>query len=49
MLLGKTTLARLLASRTNSSLKELSATSSGTAEVRTAFEEAKNALRLTGK
>ncbi|KAG8958227.1 hypothetical protein FRC03_009341 [Tulasnella sp. 419] len=46
---GKTTLARLMAKRTNSVMKELSATSSGTAEVRQAFDDAKNSLVLTGR
>ncbi|KAF8517644.1 hypothetical protein JB92DRAFT_2905503 [Gautieria morchelliformis] len=46
---GKTTMARLLAKRTNAVLKELSATSSGTNEVRAIFEEAKGLLSLTGR
>ena len=46
---GKTTLARLLAKRTDALLKELSATSSGTNEVRAVFEEAKGLLSLTGR
>ncbi|KAG9006369.1 hypothetical protein FRB94_000833 [Tulasnella sp. JGI-2019a] len=46
---GKTTLARLLAKSSGSRMVELSATSSGTAEVRGAFEEARNALKLTGR
>ena len=49
VVIGKTTLARVLANGSDSRLVELSATSSGTAEVRAAFEEAKNALKLTGK
>lgn len=49
VIIGKTTLARVLANGSDSRLVELSATSSGTAEVRAAFEEAKNALKLTGK
>ena len=46
---GKTTLARLLAKRTDAVLKELSATNSGTNEVRAVFEEAKGLLSLTGR
>lgn len=46
---GKTTLARLLAKRTEASFKELSATVAGTSDVRTVFEEAKGALSLTGR
>ncbi|KAF8578718.1 P-loop containing nucleoside triphosphate hydrolase protein [Ramaria rubella] len=46
---GKTTLARLLAKRTDAVLKELSATSSGTNEVRAVFDEAKGLLSLTGR
>ncbi|KAI0759835.1 P-loop containing nucleoside triphosphate hydrolase protein [Trametes elegans] len=44
---GKTTLARLLAKRTNAVFKELSATDSGIADVRAVVEEAKNLLALT--
>ncbi|KZT56618.1 P-loop containing nucleoside triphosphate hydrolase protein [Calocera cornea HHB12733] len=46
---GKTTLARILAKSSNAIFKELSATSSGTADVRGIFEEAKNMLKLTGR
>ncbi|KAH9929539.1 P-loop containing nucleoside triphosphate hydrolase protein [Epithele typhae] len=46
---GKTTLARLLAKRTDAEFKELSATDSGIAEVRAVVEEAKRLLALTGR
>ncbi|EIW68684.1 hypothetical protein TREMEDRAFT_71878 [Tremella mesenterica DSM 1558] len=46
---GKTTLARLIAKTANADFKELSATSSGTADVRQVFEQAKNLLKLTGR
>ncbi|KZO95602.1 P-loop containing nucleoside triphosphate hydrolase protein [Calocera viscosa TUFC12733] len=46
---GKTTLARILAKSSDAIFKELSATSSGTADVRGIFEEAKNMLKLTGR
>ncbi|KAI0705016.1 P-loop containing nucleoside triphosphate hydrolase protein [Cerioporus squamosus] len=46
---GKTTLARLLAKRTDAVFKELSATDSGIAEVRAVVEEAKSLLALTGR
>ncbi|GJJ06340.1 hypothetical protein Clacol_000531 [Clathrus columnatus] len=46
---GKTTLARLLATSTDAMFKELSATSSGTNDVRAVFEEAKKSLSLTGR
>ncbi|KAI0930396.1 hypothetical protein AcV5_007121 [Taiwanofungus camphoratus] len=46
---GKTTLARLLAKRTNATFKELSATDSGIADVRAVVEEAKGMLSLTGR
>ncbi|OSD07077.1 P-loop containing nucleoside triphosphate hydrolase protein [Trametes coccinea BRFM310] len=46
---GKTTLARLLAKRTDAVFKELSATDSGIADVRAVVEEAKNLLALTGR
>ncbi|KAG8929206.1 glycerol ethanol, ferric requiring protein [Tulasnella sp. 417] len=46
---GKTTLARLLAKESGARMVELSATSSGTQDVRAAFEEAKNSLKLTGR
>ena len=49
VVLGKTSLARIIARSTGSTIKELSATSSGTADVRALFEEAKNTLQLTGK
>ena len=47
--LGKTTLARIIAQMTGSVIKELSATSSGSADVRAVFEEAKNLLQLSGR
>ncbi|KAF8312832.1 P-loop containing nucleoside triphosphate hydrolase protein [Clavulina sp. PMI_390] len=46
---GKTSLARIIARMTGSVIKELSATSSGSADVRAIFEEAKSLLQLTGK
>ncbi|KAI0271637.1 hypothetical protein BC834DRAFT_860525 [Gloeopeniophorella convolvens] len=46
---GKTTLARLVAKRTNAVFKELSATVVGINDVRPIFEEAKTALQLTGR
>ncbi|KAK8846711.1 hypothetical protein IAR55_005798 [Kwoniella newhampshirensis] len=46
---GKTTLARLIAKTANADFKELSATSSGTSDVRQVFEQAKNGLKLTGR
>lgn len=46
---GKTTLARLLARRTEAVFKELSATDVGIKEVRQVFEEAKGLLSLTGR
>jgi putative ATPase len=46
---GKTTLARLIATRMDTIFKELSATSSGINDVKGIFEEAKNTLRLTGR
>ncbi|KAI5116661.1 hypothetical protein M0805_000810 [Coniferiporia weirii] len=46
---GKTTLARLLAKRSGSVFKELSATDVGIKEVRQVFEEAKGLLSLTGR
>ncbi|KAK1221745.1 DNA-dependent ATPase mgs1 [Marasmius sp. AFHP31] len=46
---GKTTLARLIAKRTNAIFKELSATIVGINDIRPIFEEAKNALLLTGR
>jgi hypothetical protein len=46
---GKTTLARLIARRTNAVFKELSATIVGINDVRPIFDEAKNALQLTGR
>ncbi|KAN0138529.1 hypothetical protein V8E53_003517 [Lactarius tabidus] len=45
---GKTTLARLIAKRTNAIFKELSATIVGINDVRPIFDEAKNTLQLTG-
>ncbi|KAH8118160.1 P-loop containing nucleoside triphosphate hydrolase protein [Phellopilus nigrolimitatus] len=46
---GKTTLARLLAKKSGSAFKELSATNVGIKEVRDVFEEAKGALTMTGR
>jgi len=46
---GKTTLARLIAKRTNAIFRELSATVVGINDVRPLFDEAKNALQLTGR
>ncbi|CCA68520.1 related to MGS1-Maintenance of Genome Stability 1 [Serendipita indica DSM 11827] len=46
---GKTTLARLLSKSVNATFKELSATSSGTSDVKAIFDEAKRSLKLTGK
>lgn len=46
---GKTTLARLLAKRTDAIFKELSATDSGISDVRAVVEEAKGVLALTGR
>ena len=46
---GKTTLARLLASKSDAVFKELSATIVGINEVRAVFEEAKGLLTLTGR
>lgn len=46
---GKTTLARLLARHVDCNFRELSATSSGTNDVRTVLEEAKATLSLTGR
>jgi putative ATPase len=46
---GKTTLARLLARRTDAIFKEVSATSSGTTDVRKLMEDAKKLLSLTGR
>ncbi|CAE6493364.1 unnamed protein product [Rhizoctonia solani] len=46
---GKTTIARMLASHTDAKFTELSATSSGTADVRSIFEAAKAALKLSGQ
>ncbi|EIN11291.1 P-loop containing nucleoside triphosphate hydrolase protein [Punctularia strigosozonata HHB-11173 SS5] len=46
---GKTTLARLLAKRTDAVFKELSATVVGINDVRAVFDEAKNVLQLTGR
>lgn len=48
-LLMDSTLARLMARTANADFKELSATSSGTADVRQVFEQAKNGLLLTGR
>jgi len=46
---GKTTIARLLASRTDAIFREVSATITSANEVRSLFEEAKNELHLTGR
>ncbi|KAL8292030.1 hypothetical protein RQP46_001496 [Phenoliferia psychrophenolica] len=46
---GKTTLARVIAQRTQSVFKELSATNATTADLRAIFSEAQNVLKLTGK
>ncbi|KJE00811.1 ATPase [Cryptococcus gattii NT-10] len=46
---GKTTLARLIAKSSGADFKELSATSSGTQDVRQVFEKAKNGLQMTGR
>ncbi|KAG2145962.1 P-loop containing nucleoside triphosphate hydrolase protein [Suillus bovinus] len=46
---GKTTLARLLARNMDCNFRELSATSSGTNDVRAVLEEAKVTLSLTGR
>ncbi len=46
---GKTTLARLLAHKTDAVFKELSATVIGINDVRQIFEEAKGLLNLTGR
>ncbi|WVQ77386.1 hypothetical protein IAR50_007071 [Cryptococcus sp. DSM 104548] len=46
---GKTTLARLIAKSSGAEFRELSATSSGAADVRQVFEKAKNGLVMTGK
>ncbi|KAI0252710.1 hypothetical protein BJV78DRAFT_332193 [Lactifluus subvellereus] len=45
---GKTTLARLIAKRTDANFRELSATVVGINDVRPLFDEAKNTLQLTG-
>jgi hypothetical protein len=46
---GKTTLARLIAKRTNANFKELSATAVGVNDIRPIFDEAKGNLQLTGR
>lgn len=46
---GKTTMARLIANRADADFRELSATSSGTADVRKVFEQARNQLKLLGR
>lgn len=46
---GKTTLARLIATRLDIIFNELSATSSGINDVKGIFEEARNTLRVTGR
>ncbi|BGP49432.1 DNA-dependent ATPase mgs1 [Rhodotorula kratochvilovae] len=46
---GKTTIARVIAKTTSSIFKELSATNATTAQLREAFVEAENVLKLTGR
>lgn len=46
---GKTTLSRLLAKAVDATFKELSATDSGIADVRSVAEEAKGLMNLTGR
>lgn len=46
---GKTTLAKIIANKTNSILKELSAVSSGTKDIKEVVEEAKRELQYTGR
>ncbi|GJE95442.1 P-loop containing nucleoside triphosphate hydrolase protein [Phanerochaete sordida] len=46
---GKTTLSRLLARAVDATFKELSATDSGIADVRSVAEEAKGLMNLTGR
>ena len=46
---GKTTLARLLAKRTDATFKEVSATNSGTTDVKKLMEDAKKLLSLAGR
>jgi putative ATPase len=46
---GKTTMARLIATRADADFRELSATSAGTQDVRKVFEQARNQLKLLGR
>ncbi|KAK9465727.1 DNA polymerase III, clamp loader complex, gamma/delta/delta subunit [Lipomyces arxii] len=46
---GKTTLARIIASTTKSRFVELSATSASTSDCKKVFDEAKNEAKLTGR
>lgn len=46
---AQTTLARVIAAHTNSTFREISATSTNSQELRKQFEEASNMLKLTGK
>ena len=46
---GKTTLARLIAKRTNAIFRELNATAVGINDIRPIFDEAKGNLQLTGR
>ncbi|KAM0786535.1 hypothetical protein ACM66B_001992 [Microbotryomycetes sp. NB124-2] len=46
---GKTTLARVIAQRTSSVFKELSATNASVGDLRKLFDEAKNLITLTGR
>ena len=46
---GKTTIARLLVKRTDATFKEVSATNSGTTDVRKMMKDAKKLLSLTGR
>lgn len=46
---GKTTIARVIASRSRSRFIEISATASGVAECKKIFQEAKGELQLTGR
>ncbi|KAJ2778587.1 DNA-dependent ATPase mgs1 [Coemansia javaensis] len=47
--LGKTTLARIIARRTNSAFKEMSAVTQNTADVKKVIEDAKNLARLAAR
>ncbi|KAK4049194.1 DNA-dependent ATPase mgs1 [Microbotryomycetes sp. JL201] len=46
---GKTTLARVIAQKTSSVFKELSATSASVGDLRKLFDEARNLITLTGR